>query len=154
MELLAATARSSFFAMSNSLLTRIERAADPTNVERHTWRAEDLAGAVVRHLRQMLSTRQGSSLTCPDYGIPDVTHYMHDIIEAQAIMQRAIKHTVQNYEPRLKNPQVRLIRSEIPGQLGMLFELSGHIILADGRRRAVRIGANVNELGRTDLTEL
>ncbi|MBL8743748.1 MAG: type VI secretion system baseplate subunit TssE, partial [Myxococcales bacterium] len=49
--------------MSNSLLTRLVRAADPTNVERHTWRAEDLASAVVAHIKQMLITRHGSALT-------------------------------------------------------------------------------------------
>lgn len=140
--------------MSTSLLAKLERAADPTNVERHTWRAEDTAGAVVRHLRQMLATRQGSSLTCPDYGIPDITHYMHDLTEATAVMQRAVKQAVQQYEPRLKNPQVRLVRGEAAGQVGVVFELSGHIVLSDGRRQPVRIGTAVNERGRVELTEL
>jgi len=86
-----------------ALITKIERAADPTNVERHTWKAQDTATAVGEHLRQMLTTRTGSSLTCPDYGVPDITHLLHDMTEAVKETIRAVKHSIQLYEPRLKN---------------------------------------------------
>lgn len=138
----------------SSLFVKLARAADPTNTERHTWKTEDTASAVVSHLRQMLHTRQGSSLTCPEYGVPDTTHYAHDIAEGAAALQRGIKLSIQLYEPRLKNVQVRLLKNEIPGQPGMLFEVSGHILLSDGRRQPLRIGSSVDEKGRIELTEL
>ena len=59
--------------MSHSLLQRIRRAADPVSSERATWRAEDLETAIVEHLERLLSTRQGGSLTAPDYGVPELT---------------------------------------------------------------------------------
>ena len=141
--------------MSNSLLTRIERAADPTNVERHTWRAEDLASAVVAHIKQMLVTRHGSALTCPDYGVPDVTHLMHDVTDAVATVQRGVKTSLQLYEPRLKNVQIRHVRNtNAAGLPAMVFEISGHIILADGKRQALRIGTTLDEKGNVELQEL
>ncbi len=141
--------------MSNSLLTRIRRAADPGNTERHTWKAEDLASAVASHLRQLLSTRQGSSLTCPDYGVPDITDLLHDITEAVAVTQRAVKHTLQVYEPRLKNVQVRHARNDVAGgQHAMMFEISGHIVLADGRKQPIRIGTSLDEHGNVEIEEL
>lgn len=141
--------------MSSSLFTKLERAADPNNTERHTWKAEDQAGAVIRHLKQMLTTRQGGSLTCPDYGVPDVTHLLHDVTEAVAAVQRGVKASIQLYEPRLKNVQIRHVRnSNSLGQPAMMFEISGHIILADGRRQALRIGTALDEKGNVELQEL
>jgi len=141
--------------LSNSLFTRLERAADPSNSERHTWRAEDLASAVVAHIKQMLVTRHGSSITCPDYGVPDVTHLMHDIIEAVATVQRGVKASMQQYEPRLKNVQIRHVRNtNAEGLPAMVFEISGHILLADGKRQALRIGTTLDERGNVELQEL
>lgn len=141
--------------MSNSLLTRLERAADPTNTERHTWRAGDLASAVVTHIKLMLVTRQGSAMTCPDYGVPDVTHLMHDITEAVAAVQRGVKASIQLYEPRFKNVQIRHVRSTNgEGMPAMVFEISGHITLADGKRQALRIGTTLDDRGNVELQEL
>jgi type VI secretion system protein len=141
--------------VSGSLLLKIQRAADPNNTERHTWKAEDLATAVIRHLKQMLATRQNSSLTAPDYGVPDVTEILHDMTEAVGVVQRAVKASIQQYEPRLKNVQVRHVRNEnAMGQPSMVFEITGHIVLADGRKQPVRIGTTMDEHGNVELEEL
>lgn len=137
------------------LLTRLERAADPNNVTRHTWKANDVAADVIAHLKQMLSTRHGSSLTTPDYGVPDVTELLHELVEAVAVTQRGVKHSLQAYEPRLKNVQVRHVRNENGmGQPAMVFEITGHIVLEDGRKQALRIGTTVDEHGIVNLEEL
>ncbi len=141
--------------MSSSLFAKLERAANPNSTERHTWKAEDQASAVIRHLQQMLATRQGSSATCPDYGVPDVTDLVHDITEAVAVVQRGVKASILAYEPRLKNAQVRHVRNEAAGAMPtMQFEISGHIVLADGRRQAVRIGTSLDQHGNVELQEL
>jgi len=137
-----------------ALITKIERAADPTNVERYTWKAQDTATAVADHLRQMLMTKTGSSLTCPDYGVPDISHLLHDMTEAVKETIRAVKHSIQLYEPRLKNVQVRQLSMEVPGQVGMLLEISGHILLADGKRQAIRFASNMDEKCQITLEEM
>ncbi|NUP11509.1 MAG: type VI secretion system baseplate subunit TssE [Polyangiaceae bacterium] len=141
--------------MSTSLFTKLERAADPTNNERHTWKSEDTASAVIRHIKQMLTTRHGSSITVPDYGVPDVTHLLHDMTEAIAVIQRSVKTSIQMYEPRLKNVQIRHVRNtnEV-GQPAMMFEISGHLVLADGRRQPLRIGTTMDEHGNVEIQEL
>lgn len=137
-----------------ALLTKLERAADPTNVERHTWKAQDTATAVAEHLRQMLTTRTGSSLTCPDYGVPDISHLLHDMTEAVKETIRAVKHSIQTYEPRLKNVQVRQLTLEVPGTVGMLLEISGHILMADGKRQAVRFAGNMDDKCQITVEEM
>ena len=67
---------------------------------------------------------------------------------------RAVKHSIQTYEPRLKNVQVRQLANEVPGTVGMLLEISGHIVLADGKRQAVRFASNINEKLQLTIEEM
>jgi type VI secretion system protein len=137
-----------------SLLVRIRRAADPTNIERHTWKADDEGTAIIEHLRRMLSTKAGSAKTCPDYGVPDITHLLHDMGEAIATIQRSVKQSIQTYEPRLKNVQVRPMKVEVAGQVGMMFEITGHIMMPDGKRQALRFTTSVDDRCRVTVDEL
>jgi type VI secretion system protein len=94
----------------------------------------------------MLTTKHGSSITCPDYGVPDVTHLLHDMTEAVALIQRGVKTSIQLYEPRLKNVQIRHVRNtNAAGMPAMTFEISGHIVLSDGRRQPLRMGTSMDE---------
>ena len=131
-----------------SLLVRIEHAADPHNTERYTWKDNDLESAISRHLAQLLSTRQGSSLTCPEYGLAEVSEVLYDFPEAIGIMQRSIKNTIQLYEPRLKNVQVRNIKNEQTQNLSLEFEITGQVALPDGRRQSLRFATNVDGNGK------
>jgi type VI secretion system protein len=137
-----------------SLFVRLSRAADPNNTERHTWKVEDEGGAVVSHLRRMLTTKAGGAKTCPDYGVPDITHLLHDMSEAIATVQRAVKQSIQVYEPRLKNVQVRPMKIDVAGQTGMLFEITGHIIAADGRRQPLRFTTAMDDKCQLTVEEI
>ena len=79
-------------SMAGSLLTRLQRAADPQSSSRSVYRGEDLESVVLTHLGQMLNTRLGSALSAPDYGIVDLSQLRHDFPEANSIMQRSIKN--------------------------------------------------------------
>lgn len=133
--------------MAASLLTRIAHAADPHNLERHTWKDQDLEAAVIAHLVRMLNTRQGSSLTCPDYGLIEVSEVLHDFPDAIGIVQRAIKNSIQQYEPRLKNVQVRHIKNEVTHNMMLEFEITGQIQYPDGRRTGFRFSTAVDTSG-------
>ena len=133
--------------MAASLLTRIAHAADPHSSERSTWKDHDLESAVIAHLAQMLNTRQGSSLTCPDYGIADISEVIHDFPDAIGIMQRAIKNSILNYEPRLKNVQVRHIKNEATHQMILEFEITAQLQFPDGRKQALRFATAIDESG-------
>jgi len=129
--------------MSHSVLERIRRAANPVSSERATWRAEDLESAIVDHLGRLLSTRQGGSLTAPDYGVPELTELSNNFTDALAMAQRALKSTLTTYEPRLKNVQVRGTKFDLL-EMQFEFEVTGTIQHADGRRTALRIALGVD----------
>lgn len=136
-----------------SLLTRLQHAADPHSTERHTYRDHDLESAILTHLGHMLNTRQGSALTCPDYGLMEVSEVLHEFPEAIGLVQRSIKNCIQTYEPRLKNVQVRHVRSADAVQSMVLeFEITAQIQYPDGRRQPLRLGAAVDQSGNVRMT--
>jgi len=137
--------------MAASLLTRIAHAANPHSLERHTWKDQDLEQAVISHLSRMLNTRQGSSLTCPDYGLIEVSEMLHDFPDAVGIVQRAIKNSIQQYEPRLKNVQVRHIKNEVLGTMYLEFEITGQLHYPDGRRSGLRFSTSVDGSGNVKI---
>ena len=137
--------------MSASLLTRLAHAADPHATERYTWKDNDLETAVTSHLVQMLNTRQGSSLTCPDYGLIEVSEVLHDFPDAIGLMQRAIKNSIQQYEPRLKNVQVRHVKNDQTQAMMLEFEITGQVALADGRRQSIRFSTAVDGAGKAKV---
>ena len=133
--------------MAASLLARIQQAADPNASERYTMRGSDVESAVAQHLAQLLNTRQGSCLTCPDYGLIEVSEVLYDFPDAIGIMQRALKNTIQTYEPRLKNVQVRHLKDEIANTMILPFEITGQLHLPDGRRTSLRVSTRVDGSG-------
>lgn len=138
--------------MSSSLLSRIERAADPVSSDRYSRRDDDVESAVIAHLQQMLNTRQGSCLTCPDYGLVEVSEVIYEFPEAVGIVQRALKNSIQTYEPRLKNVQVRHVKNEFAGEMVLQFEITAQLHLPDGRRQALRFSTSLDHSGNVKLS--
>jgi type VI secretion system protein len=131
----------------SSFLARMQHASDPHHTERYTWRDSDMEAAIARHISQILSTRAGSSPACPDYGLIEVSEVLFDFQDAIGVMQRAIKNTIQQYEPRLKNVQVRHLKGEGETMALLEFEVTGQIQLSDGRRQSLRFATGVNGNG-------
>jgi type VI secretion system protein len=115
-----------------SLLTRIRQ--PELNATRRTVTDRELRENVLHHLRMMCTTRQGTMLTCPDYGIATVSEMVHAFPDAIAMMARSIRHTIMTYEPRLTNVQVRHIPAE---DLTLRYEISAQMV-ADGVKSAVK----------------
>jgi len=129
--------------MSHSLLQRVRRAADPTSSERATFRADDLETAIIEHIERLLSSRQGGSLTAPDYGVPELTELSANFVDALAIAQRALKASLTTYEPRIKNVQVRGTKFDLT-EMQFEFEVTGAIQHPDGRRTAIRVTLGID----------
>jgi type VI secretion system protein len=134
-----------------SLLTRLEHAADPHSTDRHTWRDNDIESAVTQHIVRMLNTRMGSCLTCPDYGLIEVSEILYDFPDAVGITQRAIKNSIQTYEPRLKNVQVRHLKNDYAHEMILQFEITAQLQLPDGRRQSLRFATNVDGSGNVKV---
>jgi len=138
--------------MPAPLLSRIARAADPTSTERQTYRDNDIESAVSLHISRILNTRQGSCLTCPDYGLIEVSEILYDFPDAVGIMQRSIKNCIQTYEPRLKNVQVRHIKNEFAHEMIIQFEITAQLFLPDGSRKSLRFSTSVDPSGNVNLS--
>jgi type VI secretion system protein len=106
-----------------SLLSRI-RQPEATDARRHAT-DEDTRRSVLEHLRAMCTTRHGTMVTMPDYGVADVSEMIHSFPDAIAEMARSIRHTIQTYEPRLMNVRVKHIPSE---DLTLRYELTAQLV--------------------------
>ncbi len=75
-------------------------------------RTENDVESIVEHLRGLLNTRQGECPAALDFGVVDFTDLMHTFPEAIQTLQRSIRATVLQYEPRLKNVIVQHVRDD------------------------------------------
>jgi len=130
-----------------SLLDRLDdpRPNAPRRVEEST---EDLADSVLAHLQRMLNTRQGNCLTLDDYGIPDFTDMVHSFPEAVGRMQRAIRQSVERYEPRLRRVRVNPVDEE--DYFRLRFEITGELVTAD-EQAAVWFETTISPSGRISV---
>jgi type VI secretion system protein len=82
--------------------------------------------AVLENLQRLLNSRQGHAAAQMGYGIPDPSEVLHQYSDAITQMAKAIKASIEKYEPRLTAVQVRhvanpddilTLRYQIVGQL-------------------------------------
>lgn len=111
-------------------------------------REVDDVESIIEHLRALLNTRQGEAATVPDFGVIDLSDLLHSFPEATQILQRSIRATILQYEPRLKNVSVRHILGEDP--LVLNFEIVAQLA-KKGARGVVRFHTHVNPGGKVDV---
>jgi type VI secretion system protein len=129
------------------LLTRIRRPelASP----RRAVSDREVRDNVLANLIRMCGTRQGTMLTCPDYGIADVSEMVHAFPEAITLMAQTLRHTIQNYEPRLQNVQVIHVPEETI-ELTLRFEIRARVVL-DGNKTAVKFESTLDASRRITI---
>lgn len=112
--------------------TLFERLRNPESEAPRTVyeNTEKLFMSVLNHLRKMLNSRQGHALIQPSYGMPDFTEFRHDLPDAVKAMEDNIRHTIERYEPRLKNVQVHS-SAMAEGQTRLHFEVMAELVTAD-----------------------
>ena len=104
------------------------------------------------HLQRMLNTRQGSSLSAPEFGITELSELMHHFPDGIGMMQRSIKNTILKYEPRLKNVQVRTVEpDEDQNKMMVYFEITAQLVYPDGGRQPVRYSTSIDESSNVKL---
>jgi type VI secretion system protein len=86
--------------------------------------------SVLEHLKRILNTRQGNVPIAEDFGLPDLTDLQQYYPDSLRGFERAIRQTIQNYEPRLKAVRVRFIPNE-EDPLSLRFQIVGRLAHAD-----------------------
>ncbi len=108
--------------------TLLERLADPDPERQRTVREDPrrVVDSVMRNLQKLLNTRQGEALIQPDYGMPDITECAEGSPETLDRVCRAIKTTVEKFEPRLH--RVRVTHLPTGNDLNLHFGITGQIV--------------------------
>jgi type VI secretion system protein len=112
--------------------TLFERLADPGKEARLTIRenTQELADSVMRHLQRLLNTRQGHVPIRLDYGMPDFTDCAESLPATLDKVRRAIKDSIEAFEPRLRRVKITHLPSD--DSLQLHFGINGH--LATGKQ--------------------
>jgi type VI secretion system protein len=126
------------------LLSRI----DSGDVHCSSWQ-EDPVESITRHLRVLLNTRKGESVSAPGYGILDFNDVVHTYPAAIQKMQASIRTAILEYEPRLKNVQV-VHTPDAHEPMALKFEIIAQLS-EKGSRCELRFRTRVGAGGQIDL---
>ncbi len=66
-----------------------------------------LLWSVVSNLNRLFNTRRGAVAHLPDYGLPDMLTVYRDAPRSATDLRRAIRESIETYEPRLRNVRIR-----------------------------------------------
>ncbi len=90
----------------------LERLRNPGAGSAHAADPGDVKAAVLRHLRRLLNTRQGMAPAMLEYGVPDFMDALRHLPESASEMERAIKASIERFEPRLHDVEVEYAPEE------------------------------------------
>ncbi len=99
----------------------------------------------------MLNCWHDHAPAVPDYGIPSISELVHSFPESIGFMQRAIRTTIEKYEPRLRRVRVIPVDSE-DDILSLNFEISADLVTSDDKA-AIRLETRVDSNGRVALQD-
>ncbi len=97
-----------------------------------------IVDSVVRHLQRILNTKHGNVPIADDYGTPDFTDFFLTLPKTETNpkreIEKAIRLTIQKYEPRLQGVRVNLVDQE-EGEAGLpsdpltiRFQITGRLV--------------------------
>jgi type VI secretion system protein len=82
--------------------------------------------SIMDHLNRLFNTRDGSLPHLKDYGLPDISEIYRKMPHGIEELQKAIKRTVEQYEPRLHKIKV-VPRDSEAQDFKMVFILTGEL---------------------------
>lgn len=115
-------------ASDRSLFDRL-RAPERGGQRSVQHRTEQVYDSILKHLQQLLNTRQGDSAAVPDYGIPALTDV--DYASRAEEMRREIERAIRTYEPRLEGVRVRCVDPDPLDPLRIRFEIDARLATSE-----------------------
>lgn len=132
--------------------TLLERLNNPQldRYQNSSQNLEALAESILNHLKKMLNTRVGNSLTQPqDYGMIDLNEIRMNMPDSITNVQNNIKNMIEKYEPRLKNVKIEHINS---GNDLMILKFKVIADIAAERRTSIAFETIVEPSGQIQLS--
>lgn len=82
--------------------------------------------SLMDHLNRMFNTREGSITHLKDYGLPDISEIYRKMPYGVEELQKAIKRSVEKYEPRMH--RIKVIHRDSDGdKFKLIFIISGEL---------------------------
>jgi type VI secretion system protein len=132
-------------ARERTLLERF-RAPEPDAARTIHENTDRLAKSVLTNLNQLLNSHHGIAPIREDYGIPPIVDVLHNFPDAIAGMRKAIKTTIEKYEPRLKRVNVKHV--EVPDDpLALNFEITAELVTEE-EKASVWISTRIDGSGQ------
>jgi len=135
-------------ARERSLLDRL-RSPEPESSRTIHEDPRRLSESVIQNLRRLLNSRHGIVPTQLDYGIPDLCDVIHNFPDAIQGMRRAIKTTIEKYEPRLRRVSVKHLESA-DDPLALRYEITAELITEEGKS-SIWIQTRIDRSGEVDV---
>jgi len=132
-----------------SLLERLREPARESERIDHD-NLEAMEKSILLHLQRMLNTRQENSQTVPNYGVPDLTEMGRNFPESARVLEGAIKRSVEEYEPRLRDVRVKFRTSE-DEVLTLSFDVTARLVTR-GEQASVQFETRLSSDGRFVVT--
>jgi type VI secretion system protein len=82
--------------------------------------------SIMDHLNRLFNTREGSLPHLKDYGLPDISEIYRKMPHGIEELQKAIKKTIEKYEPRLQKIKV-IPKDSDPKEFRLVFILTGEL---------------------------
>jgi type VI secretion system lysozyme-like protein len=98
-------------------------------------RRPDLMNAIVANVTSLLNTHEGDGYTCPTMGC-DFVGLMSRWPTSESDVMAALRRTIEMYEPRLRNVQVR--RVEVEAHV-ISIEITAELKDGSGSRDRIRL---------------
>jgi type VI secretion system protein len=127
-----------------TLLERF-RAPEPDSARTIHEDTGRMAESVMQNLRLLLNSHHGIALTRDDYGIPPIVDVLHNFPDAIAGMRKAIKTTIEKYEPRLRRVNVRHVET-VDDPQALSFEISAELVTEE-EKASVQISTRIDGSG-------
>ena len=136
--------------------TIFERLLDPKPDRDRSYasrerRKQALVYSIMRHLRDLLNSRQGCCEILEDYGMPDLESKHDGRIMLAAEMESEIRRMINRYEPRLASVHVRMEQTD---ELHMTprFEITARLNVRDDFPKNVSFTTMVDPLGKFNVS--
>ncbi len=97
----------------------------------------------------MFNSRQGHSLTAPDYGLPDLTSLVRGSRESVSELEEALRQCIERYEPRLTDVTVSNVLSE-EDPFHMKFKITARLVVGN-RESGVWYETSIGPEGRVEV---
>jgi type VI secretion system protein len=133
--------------------TLLERLRDPRYGESLELGSDpaELVQSILRNLGSILNTPQGTADIDPEFGLPDLSTFLHSVPQSIGALEEVILDLVRRHEPRILDARVSFQELE-ERELAIKFEIRGRL-KTDRGRRPISLKTFLHSGGRFELSE-